>query len=175
MRSKVLLSALLLLSCAVSLSGLTGCSGYRLGSMLPPDVKSVYVPTFLNKTKEPLLEVETTSATIEEFQKDGSLQIASQDKADAILEVTLIDFDLDPVAFRSDEATAAREYRMTITVAFVMRRTSDNTVVAESPRLSGDSTFELIGNLSSSKLRGLPNAASDLAHKIVERVVETWQ
>lgn len=171
MRSKILAFAIL----AATLVHLTGCAGYRLGSMLPPDIRTVYVPTFVNKTKEPLLEVETTAATIEEIQKDGSLQIAKESDADAILEVALIGFDLSPVTYRRDEDTAAKEYRMTITVAFVMRRTSDKTVVAESPRLSGDATFELIGNLSSSKLRGLPNASSDLAHKIVERLVETWQ
>jgi outer membrane lipopolysaccharide assembly protein LptE/RlpB len=172
MRSKLLHSALVALACAITFSG---CAGYHLGSMLPPDVQSVYVPTFVNKTKEPLLEVDTTSATIEELQKDGSLKVAEADTADATLEVTLTDFDLSPVSFRKDIDTAAKEYRMTITVAYVLRRRADNVVVSESPRVSGDATFELIGNMSSSKLRGLPKASTDLAHKIVEQLVETWQ
>jgi hypothetical protein len=175
MRSKAVLSATLVLAALVGMTGLTGCAGYRLGSMLPPDIKSVYVPTFVNKTKEPLLEVETTSATIEEFQVDGSLKIADANTADAVLEVTLVDFDLDPISFRKDEETAAREYRMNITATVVLRRTSDNVIVAEAPRVVGDTTFQLLGNLTSSKLRALPAASEDLAHKIVEQVVETWQ
>ena len=51
---------------------LTGCTGYRLGSMLPPEIKTVYVPTFANQTTEPLLEMEATDAVIVEFQQDGS-------------------------------------------------------------------------------------------------------
>ena len=53
---------------------LTGCAGYRLGTMLPPDIQSVAVPTFINRTSEPLLESETTRAAIREFQQDGSLR-----------------------------------------------------------------------------------------------------
>ena len=32
-----------------------GCANYRLGSTLPPDVRTVYMPTCLNQTDEPLL------------------------------------------------------------------------------------------------------------------------
>ncbi|HEY8240524.1 MAG TPA: LptE family protein [Kiritimatiellia bacterium] len=172
MRSKLLLPIVLALASAATFSG---CAGYHLGSMLPPDVASVYVPTFVNKTKEPLLEVDTTGATIEELQKDGSLKVADADTADAILEVTITEFDLSPVSFRREEETAAREYRMTISVAYVLRRRSDGSIVTESQRVSGDATFALIGNMSSSKLSGIPNASADLAHKIVEQLVETWQ
>lgn len=174
MRIKILAHTL---SLAVLGFGLSGCAGYRVGSMLPPDIKTVYVPTFVNKTKEPLLEVDTTAAVIEEIQKDGSLHIADKEDADSILDVTLINFSLDPVSYRreSSNLTAARQYRMTITVSYMLRRTKDDSIASESASLSGDYVFELIGDLSSSKLRGLPNASADLAHKIVERLVETWQ
>ena len=174
MRIKILAHTLCL---AVLASSLLGCAGYRVGSMLPPDIETVYVPTFINKTKEPLLEVDTTAAVIEEIQKDGSLQIAKEGEADSVLDVTLINFTLDPVSYRreSSNLTAARQYRMTITVSYMLRRTKDDTIASESAALSGDFVFELIGDLSSSKLRGIPGASADLAHKIVERLVETWQ
>ena len=174
MRTRILAHTL---SLAVVAFGLSGCAGYRLGSMLPPDIKTVYIPTFVNKTKEPQLEVETTAAVREEIQKDGSLQLANENEADSILDVTLINFTLDPVSYRKESSnlTAARQYRMTITVSYTLRRRSDDSIASESPALSGDYVFELIGDLSSSKLRGLPNASADLAHKIVERLVETWQ
>ena len=47
---------------------LGGCV-YQLGSSLPPNLKTVYVPTFVNKCGEPQVENETTQATIQEFQK----------------------------------------------------------------------------------------------------------
>ena len=41
---------------------LPACVGYRLGSMLPADIKTVYVDPVINQTDEPLIEVETTRA-----------------------------------------------------------------------------------------------------------------
>ncbi len=40
--------------------------------------------------------------------------------------------------------------------------------------VKGDATFEMFGDLSSAKREALPDAAKDLAHKIVESVVEYW-
>jgi hypothetical protein len=164
--ARVYLLALLLLS---------GCAGYKLGTMLPGDINSVFIPTFVNKSKEPLLEVETTSATVDEFQKDGSLEVVDAASADTVLNVTLTDYILTPVAYQRDTKTAAREYRLTIFAAVVLTRQSDNTVIAQNPRVKGETTFLLLGDLSSSKLQALPSAAEDLAHNIVEKVVEAWQ
>jgi hypothetical protein len=164
-----------ILALACVAASLSGCAGYRVGSMLPPDIKTVYVPTFVNKTKEPLIEVDTTAAVIEEIQKDGSLLLADADTADAILDVTLVDFQLQPISFQRDNQTAARQYRLVMVASYVLRRTANDTIVSESPAVSGDAVFDLIGDMSSSKLRGIPNTATDLAHKIVEQLVESWQ
>ena len=40
--------------------------------------------------------------------------------------------------------------------------------------MRGEYVFPVAGDLSSSKLRGLPLAAEDLAHNLVEKVVEAW-
>ncbi len=172
MNRQFLLSTLL---AALILGLLPGCAGYRLGSMLPDDIKSVYVPTFINQSKEPLLETETTRATIEEFQKDGSLTVAPPESADAELEVTLMEYALTPIAYRRDQKSTTQEYRMTIYASVILKRRSDGSVISKNPRVKGETTFDMIGDLSSSKLRVLPQAAADLAHNIVERVVESWQ
>ncbi|HPG00063.1 MAG TPA: LptE family protein [Kiritimatiellia bacterium] len=155
---------------------LTGCVGYRLGSMLPPDIKSVYVPTFVNKTDEPFIESDTTSAVIDELQKDGSLEVVATDgEADAILKVSIIGFKLSPLAFDHTRKTSASEYRLTLTASLVMLRRTTNEVLVENPRLQGEATFVVSGDLTSSKRRGLPLAAADLAHDIVEALVESWK
>lgn len=166
--------AALALACA-AFAGLPGCAGYRLGSMLPADIETVFVPTFVNQTDEPLLEVDATQAMFRELQRDGSLKVAnSEADADAVLTVTLTDFDLEPVVFRTDIRSAAQEYRMLITASMVMRRTSDQSVVVDTPAVTGDYVFEVLGDLSSSKRLALPDAADDLARRLVQRVVEYW-
>lgn len=153
---------------------LTGCAGYRLGSMLPPDIKTVHVPTFINRTSEPQLEVETTQAMIEDLQRDGSLRVVNQDQADAVLKVVLRNYSLEPVSYRSDQRTSAREYRIVLTASILMTRKGNGSVIVEAPEVQGEYVFQVLGDLSSSKLRGLPLAADDLAHQIVEKIVEVW-
>jgi hypothetical protein len=161
-------------ACLAMALGLTGCAGYRLGTMLPPDIQSVAVPTFVNRTTEPLLESETTRATIREFQQDGSLRVAPESEADAILLVELVDFSLFPIRFDEDRTTQANEYRLTITASILMTRSDTGEVVVENPRVYGEVDLQVTGDLSSAKREGLPEAAEDLAHDIVERVVEVW-
>ncbi len=151
-----------------------GCAGYRVGSMLPDDVTSVYVATVENRSNEPLLESDVTRALLRQLQQDGSLRIATENEADAILTVVLTDYQLEAVTYRADVRTAASQYRANITASMVMRRTADQSVVAEAPRIVGHAVFDVTGDLSSSKLTGNPNAAADLSDRIVQRIVEYW-
>ena len=152
---------------------LTGCSSYYLGSTLPPGIQSVNVPTFVNETKEPQLETQTTRATVQEFQRDGTLAIAGADTADARVEVRLTRFDLVPLRFERDEERTAQEYRMIIGANVVFFRTSTNEVLVRR-YVVGDADFDFLGDMASSKLRTLPEASRDLAHKIVQLMVEYW-
>ena len=154
--------------------GGTGCAGYRLGSMLPDDIKTVHVPTIINKTSEPQVEADITQALIQDIQRDGSLRVVNQDQADTVLVVTLRNYTLEPVAYRTDQRTSAREYRIVLNASILMTRRGTGAVVVEAPSVRGEFVFPVAGDLSSSKLRGLPQAAEDLAHNIVEKVVEVW-
>lgn len=162
------------LGLALVMLTLPGCVGYRLGSTLPPDVKSIYVHLFINKCNEPLLEIDTTNATIAEFQKDGTLRIMPKGEADVILETTLNALTLTPLRYdQTVDKAKPNEYRLTITVSFVLKRAKSQEIMNEASVI-GESTFTFIGNLNSSKRAAIPPASEDLAKRIVEKVVETW-
>lgn len=151
----------------------SGCVGYRVGSTLPPGVETLYVPSFGNKTGEPQVETEATRKTIQEFQKDGTLKIVGEELADARLEVTLTRYKLEPLRFDRDQNKTTKEYRLIIgaTARLVNAKTSE--LISER-QVEGDATFEVVGDLTNSKRQALPAAAQDLAHDIVESVVEYW-
>lgn len=153
---------------------LSGCVEYRLGSMLPNDVRTVYMPTCVNATSEPLIEMDATRAILSQIQMDGSLRIASEDTADTILDVKLTNFDLDPVGYVAGDSSTVDQYRMRITASFVLRRQSDNTVVAESPSVTGWYDFDFTGDLTSSKAVALRPAAEDLGRRIVAAITQYW-
>jgi hypothetical protein len=161
------------LAALVALAVAGGCVGYQLGSTLPPGIESVYVPTFVNETGEPFVEVETTRATIQRFQTDGTLRVRDRAVADAILNVTVVEYTLQPLRYERDNNRTTDEYRVTLTAEISFSRAKDGEVLI-ARRVKGDADFRPSGDLSSAKRAVLPQAARDLAQDIVESVVEYW-
>ena len=171
MRNRIF-AAILGLS-VVAAVGVGGC-GYMVGSTLPTGVRSVYVPIFVNKTKEPRIEFDATNATRTELQKDGTLQITSEDQADAVLKVVITGYDLEPLAYDPNRRARTTEYRVLLTVAMVLEDIRTGETIASKSKIQGESTFVLTGDLGAAKRDALPDAAKDLAHDIVEKLVEAW-
>jgi hypothetical protein len=161
---------LLCLQLAVS-----GCAsmGYTLGASLPPGVKSVHVPPFQNASDEPTIETAATKAAIEEFQKDGSVKVVSEENADAIVHVKITSVKLETVSLNRDNTQKTKEYRLKIaaSVEFVRRKTNE---VILKRNVEGEYKMTPTGDISAAKKLTIPLASKDLAHKIVECVVEYW-
>ena len=76
-------------------------------------------------------------------------------------------------ALARDRAKTTDEYRMRIRADLVFKRLSDGSVLSQRT-VEGLEDFEPAGSLTSAKRAALPEAARDLAHDIVESVVEYW-
>jgi len=155
------------------LLSLSGCLGYRLGSTLPPGIRTVDVPTFINDTAEPLLEIETTRAVMREFRKDGTLRVTRGENADSVLHVRLVRYALQPLRYERDRARTVSEYRLSMRAKITFERADTGEILVKRT-VKGESTFATAGDLTSSKQAALPAASRDLAHNIVECVVEYW-
>lgn len=163
--------------CAITVAAaawLVGCVGYQLGTSLPPNVRTIHVPVFQNKTEEPNIEFDTTQAAVREFQRDGTLSLAAAEEADLVLTMVLTDYELQPLRYREDRATTANEYRMTLTALMtVTYQTTGETMYKDCP-VTGECTFTTEADLTEAKTEALPTAARDLAHQTVKRIVEYW-
>jgi hypothetical protein len=163
-----------LLTCGLFTALLSGCTGYRLGSMLPDDIKTVYVPTFHNRTSEPFIISETTRAVKEALQLDGSLQITDERDADSILDVTLKQYSLTPIVYERSARTTPNQYRINLSASVALRRTDNGAIIVNYPDVRGDANIDFAGDLTTAKRRALPAVSRDLAHDIVELIVEYW-
>jgi len=153
---------------------LNGCSSYKLGSMLPPHIQTVFMPTVINSTSEPLLQNEVTTAIFSELQRDGSLSIESEDRADAILTVRVTRYHLTPLSYSDSNRSRPDEYRLELGAEVeLVERETGNTLV-RSGQVTGQDEFVLAGDLNQARRIGLPGAADDLAEKIVSTVTEAW-
>ena len=160
---------------AVCMAAGSGCTalGYRLGSTLPRDIRTIHVATFVNETREPQLEAETTRAVIEELQRDGNLRVVPLGQEDTRLEVRLVDFTQEPLRYDRDRPKTSREFRMRIAAKMILRRRGGEEVLTER-QLTGEATFESMGEITTAKRDAIPRASADLAHRIVKAIVEYW-
>lgn len=151
----------------------SGCMGYRVGSTLDPSIQTVSIRVE-NKTNEPSIEVEVMKALRAEIQMDGRLQIAARDEADSELSVTLTDYNLTPLAYDRKRGTLAREYRVVLNGRAVLRNAETGEVVLELPAFRGEADFVYAEDLTTAKFEALPEAAKDLARKVVSTTVTPW-
>ena len=94
-------------------------------------------------------------------------------QADVVIDVRLVKFELEPLRYNRDQAKTAEEYRMRISAKLVLTRISTGEVMSERS-VQGENFFDFSGDMGTSKRTALPLAAADLAHDIVESVVEYW-
>ncbi len=164
---------LALLAFSSALSFLPGCANYQLGTTLPPHLKSVYVETFKNTSKEPRIETSITSETIREFQRDGQLKVKDMDEADIILKGTITQYKLNPVRSNRNNPKATLEYKAIVSVQInAFERRNGKKIVLES--VTGTKTFEVKGDLMTARRTILPEVSRELGRKIVNAVISAW-
>ena len=152
---------------------LAGCANYKLGTTLPPHLKSVYVETFRNKTKEPQLETKMTSEIIREFQRDGQLKVKDAHEADIILSGIVTQYRLDPQRSKRNNPKATLEYKAIVTVTLVAaERKTGKRIVSQG--VTASKIFVVRGDLMTARRNILPEVARELGRKVVDAVISAW-
>ncbi len=150
-----------------------GCTGYQLGSNLPESIQTVSL-TVENQTEEPSIEVQTMKSMRAEVQVDGRLALRSENEADAVLKVTLTEYDIKALAYDQEHGTLAREYRVTLSALAVLYDAQTGDVLREIPHVGGETDFQHENDLTSGKRAALSAAADDLARKVVSMTIAAW-
>jgi len=158
---------------AIIIISTAGCAGYKVGTLLPEQIKTIYVPTLKNSTMEPNLEVRATNAVINRLNRDGTLRVLSEKEgADSMLEATIVGYRRKPVRYAN--VSDPTEYRLTVTVRATFKDLQTGEDFWKDISISGDNEFIVRGGLPSSERGALPAVFDDLARKIVREIVEHW-
>ncbi|MDD5706059.1 MAG: LptE family protein [Kiritimatiellae bacterium] len=156
-----------------ALLAVAGCASYRVGTTLPPGLRTISVDTFLNRTGEPLIETEVTRATLQELQREGQLELVGKDDAAIRLVGTVVSYRLEPMRYERDRPRTVREYRVVIRAAIKATQRAGNKTIVDTV-VQGDATLPAGGDLISARRSAMPEAARQLAHEIVNAVVSAW-
>lgn len=162
--------------CAIAImmaSLFCGCANYKLGTTLPPHLKTISVETFKNESSEPQIETTVTSEVIKQFQFDGQLKIADVDEADIKLVGKIVKYELHPVLFDRNSPKRANEYKAIVTVQIIATERATGKKIT-SDTITGSKTFDASGDLVTARRSVLPAVAKDLAKKVVDAVVSAW-
>lgn len=171
---RAVLAAMITATCAAL--PWSGCIGYKLGSNLPGNVKTLHIPVFKNTTAEPLIEADITRGVVSAIQRDATFTVVRTGQpADAELKVTLKRFLMAPVAYDSSRNTRADTYRMTIVASYQLVQSSTGKILSQHGSVHGQSLVPIVGDMTSSKLAAMPTASQELARDIVDKITETWQ
>ncbi|RMG42762.1 MAG: hypothetical protein D6719_05550 [Candidatus Dadabacteria bacterium] len=109
---------------------LSSC-GYQFqggGSILPPDIKRVYIPVVENRTTEAGLDYTVTEALRDQFERYGVLTVTEkQEDADAILNAAIVSLKRDTQTSTSQTDTALQTQTV-LTLAAELRRVDGNVL-----------------------------------------------
>ncbi|MBU0549281.1 MAG: hypothetical protein KJ838_03045 [Candidatus Omnitrophica bacterium] len=171
----------------VSIVIISGC-GYSTRSLITKDYRTIYIAPFVNKIDitavtsvasrykiyRPLLEKDITREVIDQFILDGNLRLTREEEADLILEGELVDYRRDALRYMGQDNKEVEEYRISLAVNIKLYDTGKGVVLWDVASLVGDTTYFTQGSLAKSEAAAINEATSDLARRVVDRVVEVW-
>lgn len=166
----------------LSLGLLTGC-GYTTQNMLPPDVKTIHIPIFKNKTfklekigrsfkRE--IEKKITDDVVEEFLEDASLRVVSDRGADWLLEGKVTQYETEPLRYSRSNSDIVEEYRVKITVELKLTDIQQNKVLWDKEVITQTKEFYVSGTILDEEESALLQASERIAKDIFIQVMEGW-
>jgi len=154
----------------------TGCGYQMVGKQthVPPGMNSIAIPTFLNKTLEPGIEIQLTQGFLREFILDRRAKVVDRKEADVILEGVIRSFLLFSVAY--NQSGIALEYQVTLVADLTLKRQNGEVIWKElnlsETRYYQTSPTPLISE--SNKGVAVQQIGSIMAERILNRVFSNF-
>ncbi len=152
---------------------LAGC-GYHLGPAKPAilrDVETLAVQTFKNRTYEPRIEVLMADTLIKQLQQDGTYQIVSDERADAILYCTLVEVDRRQARAVRDNVLATREFNLRLAVQYeLVERVTGRVILAGT--VNADTSFFINNDLQTDERQAFVQAIQRVAVELTGDLTE---
>ena len=154
----------------------SGCGYQMVGKQthVPPGLNSIAIPTFLNRTLEPGIEIPLTQGFLKEFIFDRRARVVGRKEADSILEGVIKSFALFSVAY--NQSGIALEYQTTVVVDLTLKK-QDGEVIWRELNLSETRYYQTSPNAlmsESNKTVAVQQIGSIMAERILNRVFSNF-
>jgi hypothetical protein len=175
---------ILLLVLVIGSLGLSSGCGYSLagrGSSLPPTVRSIGIPLFINSTPIFDLEQILTQRVRLEFIGRGKYQVVPDASGtDALLTGEITSVALQPTAFNAQQQ--ASRYAITVVVKVTLKDLKAEKTLYENPGLTFRDEYEVTNSATSADVGqflgqnkdALDRLSTDFARSIVSTILEAF-
>ena len=124
------------------------------------------MPPFTNETLIPRIEVLVAGSLIKDIQTDGTYEVTSEDKADAIIKGSIKSVVRSPARSLVGNVLVATEYNLVINLAIEVVKRSDNHRAVRRV-FAGQTSFFVGQDINEEERQALPIAVEDAARSAV--------
>ena len=164
----------LVLTLAVTLLAVTGCSSYRFGSAVPNELRTIAVPVFENASSYPEIDAVVTQYVLREFQREGTFKIKSLKDSSLKLIGKLVKSDLQPLSYDRNYGSRTSEYRYALTAEITLVERSTGKLLIDAMPIKANTTFLTHGDMLTGMQDAYPRIAKELSRSIVDAVLAHW-
>ncbi len=152
-----------------------GCASMK--PKLDASIKKIAIPVVYNGTSQYGIDTEITDVIIKQFLIDGRLQVVQKDRADALIEGTLRQYQLQPLAYDVNGVIISYRVKIILDIKYTNLQTGKmEWEQKEVGGLSGGATtFMVSGTNIETEFAARQRIYRSLAEGIVNRVIYGWE
>ena len=157
-----------------------GC-GYRIGSLVHPQLKTVAVAPVQNETLEYNLTAQVRNLLCERFMTDGSLKLVDETEADCIVYARIVDAKYAEVSWAEstraedgEDILLPNEWSVTLVIEYTVIIPGRVQPLVSARRVSGTANFQTGPDQLTGRMNGVRQAAYAAAKQVVASFTEGW-
>ena len=167
-----------LLAAAVCALFISGC-GYRVGSLMHPQIKSIAIAPVSNDTMLYNASAQMRGALAECFQTDGSLKVAGEGTADCILYAKVTNAVFHQITWENnadddDDEFIPDQWQVTVTAKITVMIPGRADPLVRETTVNGMTRFVTGADLENSRHQAVKQACFQAAKAAVIQVTERW-
>lgn len=149
---------------------LTGCMGYRVGSNVAPELRSVYVAAFENATVYPMVGAVTTQHLMTAIVEDGTFNLDPLETATLRITGRVESISNDPISYDHSNFVLPKEYLCTIKATYYVYNTQTGEMMVNGKSVEASEYMLTRGEMQTAVVDIIPSIAAKLGDALLDQL-----
>ena len=166
---------------------ISGCNSYQLGNPVELPFESIYIKPVSNDSFAPQAQALLSTQIRDAFIRDGRTKlVTSREAAEAVLLITLTEYNRRTAARQSEDTTAAASFSLVLSAEVSLFNQNEGDYYFQE-RIIRESSSAYVNNPYSDpaaaqtqdflqmEYQAMPRLTHDLSRRIADEVLNTWE